>query len=190
MKYISFRKTLLLVCVFSLLSPELLLAKDFKDKASQSTINTEKIDLKDLALPSEVEGIKKESGAIFYSPASKGKVLIPVNFWGEISKSGLHYVPVETDLVKGLSLAGGPKSSGKLENIKLTRKEGDELKEFKFDLSEGGTTEAYAMKLEPGDTIYVDKSYFYENRAYYTSRVGLALTIVSTIFLTREVRKK
>lgn len=190
MKYISFRKTLLLVCAFSLLTPELLLAKDLKDKAEKSNNSMEKIDLKDLALPSEVENIKKEGGAIYYSPASKGRVLIPVNFWGEISKSGLHYVPVETDLIKGLSLAGGPKSSGKLENIKLTRKDGEELKEFKFDLSEGGTADAYAMKLEPGDTVFVDKSYFYENRAYYTSLIGLALTIVSTIFLTREVRKR
>lgn len=189
MKYLIFRKTLLLFCAFQLLCPELLLANEIKEKAEKTPVVSERLDLKDLALPSEVEGIKKEGGAIFYSPASKGKVLVPVNFWGEISKSGLHYIPVDTDLVKGLSLAGGPKSSAKLENIKLTRREGDELKEIKFDLSEGGTAQAYSTKLEPGDTVFVDRSYFYENRTYYTSLLTLALTVLSTIYLTREVRK-
>lgn len=180
MKKLCLRKTLLLVCCLQLIMPTLALAKE----------GGEKLDLKDLALPSEVEGLKKDTGAIYYSPTSKGKVLVPVNFWGEISKSGLHYIPVDTDLVKGLSLAGGPKSTGKLENIKVTRKEGDKLKELEFDLSSGGTAAAYSTKLEPGDTVFVDRSYFYENRTYFTSLLGLAATVLSTIVVMREVRKK
>lgn len=59
MKYLYLRKTLLIICLFQLLVPELLWAKESKEKLENLNLQNEKIDLKDLALPSEVEGIKK-----------------------------------------------------------------------------------------------------------------------------------
>lgn len=147
------------------------------------------VNLRDLALPSEFEGIKKEAGAVFYSGTSRGKALIPINIWGEVNKAGLHYIPIDTDLVLGLSLAGGPKSSANLTGIKVTRNTNNHINEFKFDLSEGGTPEAYKLKLEPGDTVFVEKEFFYENRAYYTSIIGVIATILSSILLYRQVRQ-
>lgn len=147
------------------------------------------VSLRDLALPSEFEGIKKESGAVFYSGTSKGKALIPINVWGEVNKAGLHYIPIDTDLVLGLSLAGGPKSTASLSGIKVTRNANNQINEYKFDLSEGGTPEAYKLKLEPGDTVFVEKEFFYENRAYYTGIVGVVATILSSILLYRQVRR-
>lgn len=147
------------------------------------------VNLRDLALPSEFEGIKKESGAVYYSGTSKGKALIPVNVWGEVNKAGLHYLPIDTDLVLGLSLAGGPKSTAELSKIKVTRNTKDQITEYKFDLSEGGTPEAYKLKLEPGDTVFIEREYFYENRAYYTSIVGVVATILSSILLYRQVKR-
>lgn len=146
------------------------------------------VNLRDLALPSEFEGIKKEAGAVFYSGTSKGKALIPVNVWGEVNKAGLHYLPIDTDLVLGLSLAGGPKSTAQLSKIKVTRNNNNQISEYKFDLSEGGTPEAYKLKLEPGDTVFVEREYFYENRAYYTSIIGVVATILSSILLYRQVK--
>ena len=64
--------------------------------------------IRQLALPSEVEDIGKSSGSIYYSPSIKGKVLIPVHFWGSVKKTGLHFIPVDTNLISGISLAGGP----------------------------------------------------------------------------------
>jgi hypothetical protein len=146
------------------------------------------INLRDLALPSEFEGIKKEAGAVYYSGTSKGKALIPVNVWGEVNKAGLHYLPIDTDLVLGLSLAGGPKSTAQLSKIKVTRNNNNQISEYKFDLSEGGTPEAYKLKLEPGDTVFVEREYFYENRAYYTSIIGVFATVLSSILLYRQVK--
>ena len=144
---------------------------------------------KDFALPSEFEGIKKEAGALFYSASAKGKVLIPVNIWGEVNKTGLHFVPVDTDLVQGLSLAGGPKSSAALDHIKLTRNVDGKIEEFKFNLEKGGTPEAYQLKLTSGDTIFVEREYYYENRTYYTSLVAVVATILSSILIYRQVKK-
>ena len=145
--------------------------------------------VKDYALPSDFEGIKKEAGSIYYSASSKGKVLIPVNMWGEVNKAGLHFVPVDTDLVQGLSLAGGPKSTASLDNIKLTKNVDGKIEEFKFNLEEGGTPEAFKMKLAPGDTIFVERNYYNENRTYYTGLVAVVSTILSSILIYRQVKR-
>ncbi|MGB0454801.1 MAG: polysaccharide biosynthesis/export family protein [Bacteriovoracaceae bacterium] len=151
--------------------------------------NKPEFDLKELALPSEVDNIGKSAGAVYYSPSVKGKVLIPVNIWGEVRNSGLHFIPVDTTLIQGLSLAGGPTNKANLERVKLSRrtKIGGETR--KFDLREGGDDEVARLALRPGDTIFVEKSNFLEDRNYYTSLFGVIATVLSSILLYREVKK-
>ncbi len=169
-----------LLVVFQMLNAPLLLAEEAKATAGA---------FKDFALPSEFEGIKKEAGAVYYSASSKGKVLIPVNVWGEVNKTGLHFVPIDTDLVQGLSLAGGPKSTASLDKIKLTRNVNGKIEEFKFNLEKGGTPEAYQLKLSPGDTIFIEHDYYYDNRTYYTGLFTVFATILSSIILYRQIKR-
>ena len=79
--------------------------------------NQNKYNLKEIALPSEVKDLPKNYGSVFFSPAVKDSVLVPVHFWGEIKKSGLHFLPINTSFMNGLSIAGGPQSSAELDNI-------------------------------------------------------------------------
>lgn len=144
--------------------------------------------LKDFALPSEFEGLRKEPGSFYYSPTSKGKILIPINVWGEVNRAGLHYVPLDTNIVQGLSLAGGPKSSAALDSVKLTKNINGKIEEFEFDLMKGGNPEVYSLKLDPGDTLFVEKEYFMENRAYYTGLIAIGATILSSVLLYRQIR--
>jgi len=180
------------ISVYLLLLSELLLISIPVNAAEMgaSTGPTEKISLKDLALPSETQNIEKKPGAFFFSPTSKGKVLVPVNFWGEVAITGIHYIPIDSDLVTGLSLAGGPKSTARLDNITLTRKQENTVKQYSFDLTKGGETDAYKMKLGPGDTVFVERSFYVENRTYYTSLFGVIATILSSVLLYREVKRK
>lgn len=144
--------------------------------------------LQEITLPSEVKDLGKSSGAIYYSTSVKNKVLVPVHIWGEVKQAGLHFVPSDTTLVKGLSLAGGPTNLAKLENITLTRATPDgAFKEIDFDLSEGGDTKAHQFKIESGDAIFVKKDRFYENRSYYTSLIGIAITVISTFFIVQKI---
>lgn len=145
--------------------------------------------LQELALPSEVQGVNKATGSIYYSPSVKDKVLMPVHVWGQINKSGLHFVPLDTNIVKGLSLAGGPTASAKLSNIKLTRNQSGELKDYYFNLSDGGDAKAFETVLKPGDTIFIEKSTFREDRAYYTGLIGVVVTILSSILIIREIKR-
>jgi hypothetical protein len=163
-------------------SPTIAMAKKNK-KSSQ-------YNLQKLVLPSEVNGISKSSGSIYYSPSVKGKVLIPVHIWGEISNSGLHFLPIDTSLISGLSLAGGPSGTAKLEEVKLTRKNiNGKYEDHVFDISSGGKEDAYKYKLKPDDTIYLKKDRFYDNRSYYTGLTGVIVTVLSSILLFKEVQK-
>lgn len=155
---------------------------------SFSAYSKERISLNDLALPSEVKDLKKYPGSIYYSPTTKGKPLVPVHFWGEVKKSGLHYIPIDTPLISGISLAGGLTSSADLEQVRVTRHKGKDLQSTNFDLSSGGNEEAYRHHLKPGDTVFIKKTRFYENRAYYTSLIGVLATLLSSYAILQQVK--
>ena len=179
----NLRKTLISFCILNLLTQPLAFAD------AQKTTN-EDFDLSKLALPSEVKNLGKSAGSIFYSPSLKGKILIPVNIWGEVKKSGLHFVPLETNLPQGISFAGGPSSSAKLKSVQVSRfdKNGEIISE-EYDMRRGGGKEAALKVLKPGDTVFVEKSTFTEDRAYYTSLIGVVTTILSSILIYRQVKE-
>jgi len=147
------------------------------------------VSVKELVLPSEVRELPKRSGSVYYNQSVKGKVLVPVNYWGQVTLSGLHFVPAETNLIEGLSMAGGPSAHSKLNNVKLIRKNGKKITIKKFNLTEGGNTDAYNYKLQPHDTIFVEKSTYYENRAYYTTLVSVLVSLVSGIVIFNQTQK-
>ena len=167
--------------IFSLLVP----ASYAQNKAKKSP----KFNLKELVMPSEVGTLGKKGGSIYYSPAIKDKVLIPVHMWGSVSTAGLHFLPIDTSIINGISLAGGPTSTAKLSTIKLNRKESGKIKTYKFDLSDGGDQKAFDMTLKPGDTIFIEKSNFIANRAYYTSLISIVTTILSSVLLYQQIKR-
>ncbi|MBC97484.1 MAG: hypothetical protein CME63_07025 [Halobacteriovoraceae bacterium] len=171
----------------SLLIYSLLTVPTWAQKASTQASKGE-YNIRELALPSEVDNLGKKAGSIFYSPSVKGKVLIPVHMWGEIKNSGLHFVPLDTSLINGLSLAGGPTSNSNLESVVVTTTREGKREKLQFDVSEGGDLALEDFKLKPGDTIFVEKDTFRQDRAYYTSLFGVALTVLSSILLYRQVK--
>lgn len=113
---------------------------------------------------------------------------MPVHFWGEVGRSGLHYIPVDTKLVKGLSFAGGGSNSADLSEVVINRLDGKKVKRMEFNLSEGGDIEAHEYTLQPGDTVYIPKDRFFENRTYYTSLVAVAVAILSSVLLYYRIQ--
>ncbi len=163
-----------------LIAPMSSFSKPYKKKAS--------FNLKELVLPSEVKKMGKTPGAIFYSASVKGKALMPVHIWGAIGKSGLHFIPLNTTLVKGLSLAGGPQTSADLSEVKVSRNMEGMLQTTKYDLSDGGDSQSLNRVLKPGDMVFVPKDTFMSSRAYYTSLIGVAISLLSSILIYRAVK--
>lgn len=148
---------------------------------------TPNLELQDLALPSDVKDISKAAGAVYYSTTNENKALMPVHFWGEVGRPGLHYIPVDSKLVKGLSFAGGGSSTANLDEVVVNRLEGDRVKRYEFDLEDGGDVSAHEYVLRPNDTVFIEKDRSYENRAYYTSLIGVVATILSAILITKRI---
>ncbi len=149
--------------------------------------NNKKIDLKSLALPSDIGEVVRASGNIFYSPTKRGSVLIPVHIWGQVRKAGLHFLPLDTAFLRGISIAGGPDASADLSDVHLVRGNKGNRKELIFDLTEGGDEDSREIILEPNDSIYIPKDTFFEDRAYYTSLIGVVATIISSIFIIETI---
>lgn len=141
----------------------------------------------DLVLPTEVRKLPKKSGAIYYSKSVKNKALIPTNFWGEVHTSGLHFIPQGTTLIKGLSLAGGPKGTADISEVQVQRNTSKGFKTLKFDLENGGDIKAHTFPLKPGDVVFIKKDRFYENRNYYTTLLGVLATVISTSIIYDEI---
>lgn len=145
--------------------------------------------LDELVFPQEVKELSKVSGAIYYSTPVKNKMLIPTHIWGEVEKSGLHFIPNDTSLIKALSFAGGITDESRQDNVKVTRFENGKTKNFQFDVESGGDETAHRFILRPGDTIFVSRERFYENRNYYTSLVGVAVSLFSGFLIYRTIQK-
>lgn len=183
-------KTLLRHFKILFINLSLLVSSSVVFAQSKKKSDTVDYDLSRLALPSETKGIGKAAGSVYYSPSIKGKVLIPVHFWGYFQRPGLHFVPVESSLLEGISYAGGPNPQARIDNVKLMRK--NEKSGFDnefYDLEKGGNNQAALKTLRPGDMVFVEKDFWQENRNYYTSLVGVVATVLSSILLYREVRK-
>lgn len=148
------------------------------------------IDLQDLAMPSEIKDLAKQAGAVYYSSTSRNKSLMPVHFWGEVQRPGLHYIPVDTKLIKGLSFAGGGGSLADLDEVVVNRVQSGKIKRSEFDLDDGGDIVSHEYTLHPGDTVFVPRDMFQENRAFYTSLISVAATIISTILIVKRIEKE
>lgn len=147
------------------------------------------LSLQDIALPSEIKDIGKQAGAIYYNTSTKNKALVPTHLWGEIQRPGLHFIPTDTTLIKGLSMAGGPTGTAKLNEVILSRQNLDgSIRQYEFNLSGGGDSDAHNFKMQAGDSIFLKRDTFYENRSYYTSWISIALSLITTFFIVTKVK--
>lgn len=157
-------------------------------KSNKKSKNSD-YNIQELALPSEVENISKRGGSVYYSPSVKGKVLIPVHFWGSIKNTGLHFIPLDTNVINGISLAGGPDTNAEFDEVYLSTTRNGKRERLTLDISNGGNLALEDIKLQPGDTIFIPRDNYLQDRAYYTSLIGVIATILSSILLYREVKR-
>jgi hypothetical protein len=94
--------------------------------------------------------LSKASGAEFYSNSPGERVLMPVSIWGEVSRSGIHYIPENITINHALSLAGGPNGAADLAAVTLTRAG----KTLKIDIRKQG----FEFEMQKNDAIFVERS--------------------------------
>ncbi len=106
MKFKNFvKKVLIIQVVFSLIGYDLF-AQDLTSG---------------LTLSKELGATRGSSGSEYVSGDYPGAVLMKINLWGAVGKSGIHFVPTQTDLITLLSYAGGPTELAQLHDAFIKR---------------------------------------------------------------------
>jgi len=117
--------------------------------------------------------------ASFYYIAKPGELTMQVNLWGDVLKPGRYEVPITTDLIQLISLAGGPTREADLSEVQISRysrsSAGIQKFQVKVNLADFFKTDEAKLSLQPGDAIYID----------YVTRFNFrdALAIISTAAL-------
>jgi len=97
-----------------------------------------------------------------YSLAKPGELTMQVNIWGYVNHPGRYEVSITTDLVQLVSYAGGPITDADLGDVKITRllksDAGISRGEYIVNLDDLYRVNASSLILQPGDTIYIEKS--------------------------------
>ncbi len=121
----------------------------------------------------------------YYVFPSHDQVLMEVQLWGHISKPGLYQVPLKTDLVKLISLAGGPLSSANLKRIIILRKGENKV----VDINKVLYDQEEKVYLEPGDVVIVPENissrfkdfiYFLKEAFYFAAQIILIYTFLQS----------
>lgn len=143
------------------------------------------IHAEELNLLNDLKTPQQASEYIFRS--SPKEALISVQLLGAVNKPGVYYVPVDTDLLKLLTLAGGSTSGGDVSEVVVRKQEPKSwnnmqtkaVSEYKGAyevdaekiIKYGGSTQ---LKLAQDDFVYVP-----QRSAWVTSETSRNVTIVS-----------
>jgi hypothetical protein len=146
--------------------------------------------------PSAPAGVSTEAGAAPTGAASTGtdyeigrkaeyymtkdEMSIRVNVWGQVTRPGRYTIPIKTDLVSFLSLAGGPMREAKLDEVKIVRHVEGKYEVLKVNVKKylNSGDPALIPYLMPDDTVVVSGTIF---RLFTTSVQYLAqlMTVIT-----------
>jgi hypothetical protein len=119
-----------------------------------------------------------------YSIAKPGELTMQVNLWGYITHPGRYEVSITTDLVQLMSYAGGPTPDAKLDAVRITRflktEAGVSRAELVVNLEDLYRINDSQLILQPGDTIYLDRTAWVGIRDII-SLVTTAAVVVATV---------
>lgn len=124
-----------------------------------------------------------------YHLGMEDKLEILVNVWGEVSNPGSYRVADDTDLVKLISLAGGPTDYANLKKVKITRPNATGEMLIKVNLLDylEGPSRGNTIGLLPGDTVRVPRN------AKHTWRSAIQVlsdvAVIATLYVLIQDRR-
>lgn len=150
-------------------------------------------DLYQNALQSNALGKKQDAAEFVFQPYP-GAVLMPVYVWGAVGKSGIYRVPIHTNLVTLLSLAGGPTEGAKLDELSIRRfSVGNQHKVLMIDTEKLLTSDSPQSipTLEANDVIYMPKTepLISNNTMQVVTIVGLVLSAITSVLIIRQLNR-
>jgi hypothetical protein len=105
------------------------------------------------------------------------EILMSIHVWGEVRSPGTYLVPVEADLIAGISAAGGPTQQASLGDVSIVYEDF----EIEYDLHNFLDAEGDPVpELHPGATIYIrTRSYEWWKEAIdFTYKIVVAVNLI------------
>ncbi|PID28621.1 MAG: hypothetical protein CR982_04230 [Candidatus Cloacimonadota bacterium] len=141
----------------------------------------------------DMDSSPKNSGSLIDQEINSGyiigendEIMIKINIWGEVKRTGMFTVPSDTDLVSMISFVGGPMENANLGSIKIVRtvvEEGEEAIIF-VNMEDFLQTGNYDLlpDLRPGDTIIVPGNVM----SYFSDFINIVakLALIVNIYYT------
>ena len=104
------------------------------------------------------------------------EVLMSIHIWGQVRTPGTHLVPAGSDLITGLSVAGGPTSKADLGGVSIVYED----REIEYDIDDFLKAEGEPVpELQPGATIHVPTSSF----EWWKSAIDFSYKIIVAVNL-------
>lgn len=134
--------------------------------------------------------LKRIGEASQYYLGETNELLIRVNIWGRVLRPGQYFIPSTTDLITLISVAGGPESRSRLDNVRIVRnrEKGPEviIVNIKKYLKTGDKT--LIPSLEPEDTIILSGSTWQliADVATVLSQVSVVATVYYWFFVAKR----
>jgi hypothetical protein len=153
-----------------------------------------------VAPPARAAGLDPPGAAArdYYSDNRRGRLLIPVQVWGDVQLAGTHHVPDDTMLIDLIGLAGGPQGALKKTTIVVKRlvhtsKElSPQVTQFTGDsLLHDVSANRFALMSDDMVYVEVDKSEdkLYRNLTVASIITGLVSSLLVTYFLVKDRSK-
>ncbi len=123
----------------------------------------------------------------YYYSKSGRELLKPVYLLGAVEKPGLYHVPVGTPYLTLLSLSGGPNNSADIEEIVLTRTNGDQKTITLKDIMR--TSKDYAIA--DGDSLFIPAKVGWFDSAQTNDIMVIVgiLTLLLTAYVVADTSK-
>lgn len=112
-----------------------------------------------------------KQGGVYYTYNKKNEVLFKANIWGSVQYPGVHFLPLGTRFLDGLSIAGGPLDSANVDEITISSRVANtsETKLRTINIRTALGNQELNPILQPDDIIFVK-----ENRAIQKTQIWLA----------------
>jgi len=104
------------------------------------------------------------------------EILMSVHVWGEVRSPGTYLVPIDADLIVGISSAGGPTSTAKLSDVRIVYEDSEIIYNLdRFLEADGGPI----PDLMPGATIYIPTN----SSEWWKAAIDLSYKIIISVNL-------
>ncbi len=128
----------------------------------------------------------------FYKIDDKnGELTKKVNIWGYVKNPGRYEVPVSTDLIQLIAIAGGPQQYALLDEVKIFRTTDNGKQEVReVNVEEPDKTSKASLTLNNEDTIIIDYSSTVTWKDIFGFIYAPVALIVSVIYIADRIKNK